>query len=64
MIHLDLDETERQTLVDLLQSYLADMSYEIADTDRLEFREELKAKRDVLNKILNAVKQAVDSGKP
>ena len=58
MIHLDLDTKEQKTLVETLQSYLADLSTEIADTDRLEFREALKAKRDVLNKILNAVKQS------
>ena len=61
MIHLDLDATEQKILADTLQNYLSDLSYEIADTDRLEFREELKAKRDVLNKILHAVKQGGDS---
>ena len=62
MIHLDLDATERSILMETLESYLSDMSYEIADTDRLEFREELKAKRDVLNKILDAVKKAHEAG--
>jgi len=58
MIHLDLDKLERETLMGTLQSYLSDLSSEIADTDRFEFREELKARRDVLNKILSAVKEA------
>ena len=62
MIHLDLDATERKTLIETLESYLSDLSYEIADTDRFEFREQLKTKRDVLNKILQAVKQAHESG--
>ena len=62
MIHIDLDGTERSILMLTLESYLSDLSYEIADTDRFEFREELKAKRDVLNKILQAVKQAHESG--
>ena len=57
MIHLDLDATERSILMETLESYLSDLSFEIADTDRMEFREELKAKRDVLNKILEAVQQ-------
>jgi len=61
MIHIDLDATERSTLIQTLESYLSDMSFEIADTDRMEFREELKAKRQVLNKILDAVKQAHQS---
>ena len=58
MIHIDLDDTERSILMQTLESYLSDLSFEIADTDRMEFREELKAKRQVLNKILEAVKQA------
>ena len=58
MIHLDLDAKERSILMETLESYLSDMSVEIADTDRKEFREQLKMKRGVLNKILVAVKQA------
>jgi hypothetical protein len=61
MIHIDLDNTERSILMQTLESYLSDLSFEIADTDRMEFREELKAKRQVLNKILEAVKQAHQS---
>jgi hypothetical protein len=61
MIHIDLDTTERSILMQTLESYLSDLSFEIADTDRMEFREELKAKRQVLNKILEAVKQAHQS---
>jgi len=62
MIHLDLDATERSILTDTLESYLSDLSFEIADTDRKEYRDELKTKRDVLNKILQAVKQARGDG--
>lgn len=58
MIHLDLNTLEQKTLMETLESYLSDLSSEIADTDRFEFREELKARRDVLNKILSAVKEA------
>lgn len=58
MIHLDLDALEQKTLMETLESYLSDLSYEIADTDRFEFREELKARRNVLNKILIAVRKA------
>ena len=57
MIHLDLDTLEQRTLMETLESYLSDLSSEIADTDRYEFREELKARRNVLNKILSAVKE-------
>ena len=62
MIHLDLDKLEQRTLMETLESYLSDLSSEIADTDRFEFREQLKAKRNVLNKILSAVKEAHEGG--
>jgi hypothetical protein len=62
MIHLDLDATERTILMEVLQSQLADLSYEIADTDQFDFRQELKTKRDVLHKILETVKQSHESG--
>ncbi|NIQ11782.1 MAG: hypothetical protein GWO08_18265, partial [Gammaproteobacteria bacterium] len=55
MIHLDLDDEERAILGEVLKSYLSDLSYEIADTDMQDFREMLKAKRAVLQKIQNAL---------
>jgi len=58
MINLDLDTLEQKTLIETLESYLSDLSVEIADTDIFEFREELKAKRNVLNNILSALKEA------
>lgn len=62
MIHLDLDATERKVLAETLQSYLTDLSVEIADTDRFEFREALKARRDILNKVLDAVNLTGEAG--
>ena len=58
MIHLDLDEQEKQILDIALTSYLSDLSYEIADTDKQDFREQLKARRVVLEKIKGALEQA------
>ena len=57
MIHLDLNEDERAVLSATLQSYLSNLSYEIADTDRQNFRDQLKAKRVVLEKIKTALEQ-------
>lgn len=51
MIHLDLNDEEATILSDTLQSYLSNLSYEIADTDLQEFRDKLKEKRTVLEKI-------------
>lgn len=51
MTHLDLNDEERAFLSEALQSYLSNLSYEIANTDRQDFREQLKAKRAALDKI-------------
>lgn len=58
-MHLELDEKEREVLGNVLHKYLSDLSYEIADTDNLDFRNELKDKRAVLEKI----QQALGKGK-
>jgi len=57
MIHLDLNEQERQILDETLQSYLSGLSHEIADTDQQDYREKLKARRAVLDKIKLALEQ-------
>lgn len=55
MIHLDLDEKEREILGETLRSYLSDLRYEIGDTDRQDFRERLKDRKAVLEKIQAAL---------
>jgi len=57
MIHLELDSQKKEVLASALESYLADMSFGIADTDNMEFRNE-KAKRDILKTVLDAVREA------
>ncbi|MBI4446742.1 MAG: hypothetical protein HY645_12630 [Acidobacteria bacterium] len=51
MFHLELTQAEVETLKDILQGYLSDLRMEIADTDRMDFREGLK-KRELLVKDL------------
>jgi hypothetical protein len=58
MIHLDLDEQEQQILDETLKSYLSDLSCEIADTDNKDYRENLKARRVVLQKIMDALEKS------
>jgi hypothetical protein len=58
MTHLDLNERERDVLVELLESSLADLRFEIADTDMRAFREQLKENRQVLSGILDALKES------
>ena len=55
MIQLNLDDQEREILADTLKSYLSNLSYEIADTDNQDYRDQLKAKRAVLEKIKAAL---------
>jgi len=48
---LELEDEEARVLVEALDSYLGDLSSEIADTDAMDFREALKKRRDVLVRI-------------
>ena len=61
MIHLDLNPEERQILIEVLENYISDLTMEISDTDRLEFREMLKAKRRTVIKVIESLKN-VTSG--
>ncbi len=55
MIQLDLNPQEKEYLIEALESYLSDLRYEIADTDSMDFREQLKAKKNALEKVLAAL---------
>lgn len=56
MIQLDLSDSEKNHLIEALESYLSDLRYEIADTDALDFRERLKEKKAALEKVLATLK--------
>lgn len=58
MIQLELNDSEKQTLIEVLESYLSDLRYEIADTDSMDYREQLKSKKAVLEKTVAALKQS------
>ncbi len=55
MIHLELNDKEKEILTETLESYLSNLRYEIADTDSYDFRQQLKAKKAVLMKITAAL---------
>jgi len=61
MIQLDLTEAEAAILREVVESALSNLSYEIADTDRQDFRNDLKARRDVLKKVQDALDQPGDT---
>ncbi len=55
MLELDLTEQERDMLRHVLESYLSDLRMEIADTDRQDFRDMLKGRKAVIQKVLGAL---------
>ena len=60
MVHLDLADDEARLLSEFIESMLSNLSYEISDTDTKDFRDALKAKRDVLVKVKEALASAID----
>ncbi len=52
MIQMNLDEKDAEALARVLTSYLSDLRFEIADTERQSFREQLQADEAEIKKIL------------
>jgi hypothetical protein len=57
MAEITLTDDEKEALILLLEGSLSDLSFEIADTDRKSFRDQLKARRDLLRKVLDSLKE-------
>ena len=51
MTTLNLDEQESSVLKETLERILADLSYEIANTDAHDYKEQLKTRRSILQKV-------------
>lgn len=58
MFRLDLNPEQRTTLIQALESYVSDLRMEIADTDRKDFRDSLKAEEQILKGLLAALRTA------
>ncbi len=54
-MQLELDVEERQTLAEVLRSYLAELKTEISHTDRKAFRDQLKVQDQLLRQMLGRV---------
>jgi hypothetical protein len=52
MIQVSLSDEEAGSLRSVLESYLSDLRMEIADTERMEFRESLKRQEAFLHRVL------------
>ncbi len=55
MLDVDLTYEEKAMLADILGNTLSDLRMEIADTDRLDYRNMLKKQKDVIQKVIDAV---------
>ncbi len=59
-ISLTLNPGELEILQEMLQNQLSELRMEISHTDRMEYRDMLKERKRVLNKLLDALaKQTV-----
>ena len=52
MIRLELSDEEATVLREALEFYMSDLRMEVADTDRQDFRNQLKQEETVIKKIL------------
>ena len=52
MVNIELSAEESEILKDTLDNFLSDLRMEIADTDRMEYRDALKHQKMVLMKVV------------
>jgi len=58
---LELNQSQATVLAEVLESYLGDLSTEIAHTDSYEYRQGLKERRETLAGILESLQREVTS---
>jgi hypothetical protein len=58
---ITMTQAEVAALREVLTSYLSDLRMEIADTDSMQFREDLKRREELLKKLLQQLDTAVAS---
>ncbi|MHC1781519.1 MAG: hypothetical protein AB9891_01935 [Anaerolineaceae bacterium] len=58
IISLSLDEEQQAVLLDQLECCIDELRTEIMDTDRHDYREQLKKRREVVHHILNSIREA------
>ncbi len=58
MISINLSVEEQQVLIDMLENCIADLRSEIRDTDRAEYKDMLKLRKQVLMHLVEALYQA------
>lgn len=58
MIQLNLTKEEEETLIYLLENSISELRMEISDTDNYEYKQMLKHRKAVLEKILATLQQS------
>lgn len=58
MSKLNLTPEEEKELLEILERYLPDLQMEIADTERREFRQELKKRETIMTDFIKRLKTA------
>lgn len=57
MVQIELNSQEVEMMKEIIEGYLSDLRMEIADTDRMDFRENLKKKEGFLKSLLQRLEQ-------
>ena len=54
---LVLEKSEKNIVVEALESFLSDLRMEISHTDNRDYREDLKYRKTVISKMIRLLKQ-------
>jgi hypothetical protein len=57
MIRIELTSEKAEMLQEIISAYLSDLRMEIAGTENMDFRENLKKKEEFLNEILRRLEK-------
>lgn len=57
MIQIELTPEKAEMLREIISTYLSDLRMEIADTENMNFRENLKRKEEFLNELLRRLEK-------
>lgn len=56
MITLDISEKDKKLLIEILESSFSEIRMEISNTDNSSYKDQLKKKRNAINKILKTMR--------
>lgn len=63
-MNLQLSDPQVALLRETLEAVVSDLSVEIADTDRKAYRDEIRARRDMLREILAGLGASASGSRP